>query len=230
MKMEHNPHAIAFDPTLPLERASTPPAWWYRSPERELLERREVLCANWQVVAHRDEVLEPGAYVSGCSGQEPWVVIRDEEGALRAFANVCRHNGTQVAQGNGRTEKLVCPYHGWTYHLDGSLATAPRIGGIKDFDRDAYSLAPLQVREFGPLILLNITGDAEPLILTSLEDRLETTGWTTLKRLERRSYPLQCNWKVFIDNYLDGGYHVPFLHADLAANLDLGALFAPLGR
>ncbi len=214
--------AGAFDPTLPLATARTPPAWWYSSPERAALERRAVLAANWQVVAHRDEIEAPGSYLAGCSGGEPWVLVRDGEGRLGAFSNVCRHNGTQVAQGAGRAERLVCRYHGWAYHLDGRLAKAPRIAGVKDFDRSVFGLQPLPVQELGPLVFVNVDGAAPALELGDLAERLTAAGWEGLERRERRSYHLSCNWKVFVDNYLDGGYHVPFLHPDLAGELALG--------
>jgi len=210
-----------FDPTRPIETARTPPAWWYIHPDRDAAERRQVLAANWQVVAHQDELTSPGAYVSGCLGGEPWVVIRQENGSLDAFSNVCRHNGTQVAVGRGITDKLTCPYHGWTYQLDGTLATAPRLGGVKEFRREDYALPSLPVMELGPLVLVHLNGSGRPLPLDELTRRLDASGWEGLVRRERRTYELQCNWKVFVDNYLDGGYHVPFLHRDLAEELDL---------
>ena len=210
-----------FDPSLPISVAKSPPADWYRSESQDHLERRRVLADNWQAVAHLDQLEQPGDYVSGCVGGEPWVVLRDESGTLRAFANICRHNGTQVAEGAGHAETLVCPYHGWAYDLQGQLKKAPRIAGIKGFDRDTYSLQPIGLQVFGPLVLVNGSGDATALDLDSLTSDFEATGWQDLVRVERRSYELFCNWKVFIDNYLDGGYHVPFLHRDLAAELDL---------
>ena len=210
-----------FDPSLPLERAKTPPASWYRSIYQDQQERRSVLASNWQVVAHLDEIKENGSYVSGCAGSEPWVVTRDQEGKLHAFANVCRHNGTQVADGAGQLEQLVCPYHGWRYDLDGRLAKAPRIGGVADFSRERYSLKPLSLQVWGPLVMINSQPNAAPLKHEELTRRLEAMNWTGLVRIARRTYDLNCNWKVFIDNYLDGGYHVPCLHRDLAAELDL---------
>jgi len=210
-----------WDSALPTELARTPPAHWYVSDERDRVERRSVLSAGWQVVAHRDEVDRPGSYVAGCDSGEPWVLVRDLAGELRAFSNVCRHNGTQVAQGQGQAETLVCPYHGWAYRLDGRLAKAPRIGGVKQFDRSEFSLPPLGLFQWGPLIFLNLSGDAPPPELSELSRRLDATHWEKLVRVERRSYEIACNWKVFIDNYLDGGYHVPFLHPDLSSELDL---------
>jgi choline monooxygenase len=217
------PEAQPWDPQAPIEIARTPPASWYRNPERDHLERRAIIGRGWQVLAHRDEVAEPGSFVAGCSAGEPWVLVRDESGQLRALSNVCRHNGTQVASGRGRAQRLVCPYHGWAYHLDGRLAKAPRIAGIRDFDRDEFALGRLEVCEIGPLIFVNVDGLAPPLELPELQRRLDATGWQDLVRVERRSYELDCNWKVFIDNYLDGGYHVPSLHPALAAELDLGS-------
>ncbi len=210
-----------FNPNLPLNEAKTPPASWYRSIYQDQQERRSVLASNWQMVAHLDELKDNGSFVSGCAGSEPWVITRDQEGQLHAFANVCRHNGTQVADGAGKQEQLVCPYHGWQYELNGRLAKAPRIGGVADFSRDKYSLKPLSLQVWGPLVMISSQPHATPLQLDELTQRLDAMNWTGLERITRRTYDIQCNWKVFVDNYLDGGYHVPFLHKDLSAELDL---------
>jgi choline monooxygenase len=206
-----------------LEQARTPPAWWYRSLDRLEVEKVNVLAGNWQVVAHADEVKAKGEFASGCAGGEPWVIVRDLDSVLRGFGNVCRHNGTPVADGSGQLTKFVCPYHGWEYDLTGALLSAPRIGGIKGFQREQYHLSEFQVLEVGPLVFANIAGTAKEIELSELTKRLGESRWDTLVRRERRSYALQCNWKVFLDNYLDGGYHVPFLHPTLAKNLNLGA-------
>ena len=210
-----------FDSDAPLSRAKTPPASWYTNPQHNDLERRAVLDANWQAVTAAHRVAQPGHYVAGCAGGEPWVVVRGNDGVLRAFANVCRHNGTQVAQGEGYAEQLTCPYHGWRYDLEGRLSKAPRLAGIDGFERNDYALKPLQVEVFGPVVMLNISNRAERPKLGELEQRLTRLDWQTLRPATRRSYILECNWKVFVDNYLDGGYHVPFLHRRLASELDL---------
>jgi choline monooxygenase len=148
------------------------------------------------------------------------VLVRGTDGELRAFFNVCRHHASCVASGAGNVERLVCPYHGWTYDLDGKLRKAPRLGAVDDFDRDAFGLVPMEAGVWGPLAFVRLGAGGETLAdaMRPLDGRLAASG---LRFVTRRSYDIECNWKVFVDNYLDGGYHVSHLHAGLASQLDL---------
>jgi choline monooxygenase len=216
---------LEFDPTVPVERAWTPPASWYREPAVAELERGAVFARNWQALARSDQVRHPGQYVAGCAAGEPWVLTRDKDGTLHALSNVCRHKATQVAQGEGQSSTLQCRYHGWTYGLDGRLKTAPHMGRIEDFDRSEMSLPRLGVTAWGPLVMIHGSPDVTTPLprLAPLTQRLEAMGWDQLRFGGRRTYPLACNWKVFCDNYLDGGYHVASLHPGLANSLDLNS-------
>ena len=211
-----------FDDTLPLERASTPPASWYTSEAFHRLERG-VFAGSWQLVGHRAQLTESGRFIAGTIAAQPYVVLNDG-GVLRAFHNVCRHKGTPVAVGEqGCLDQLTCPYHGWVYGLDGRLKRAPQLGGIKDFDRAEFGLAPMRVETWGPLVLVAADPDVPDLVswLGGLQTRLEATGWAALRHRASGRYELDCNWKVFADNYLDGGYHIAHMHPGLAAQLDL---------
>ena len=212
-----------FDPSLRIERAFTPPASWYVRPEFLELERACVFRRSWQAVGRVDQVSRPGDYFTGCLVDDPYVVLRDQDGTLRAFHNVCRHHAAQVCQGEGSLTELVCPYHGWTYRLDGGLSRAPRLGKNELFDRETFSLKPAAVEVFGPLLFIHLGDDPPPLAaqFTELAPRLAALGTGDLKFVARRSYELRCNWKVYVDNYLDGGYHVSVLHEALAGQLDL---------
>ncbi len=209
-----------FNAKLPIESARTPAAAWYMDQNYHELDLGRVLHTSWQVVAHQQQLDRPGAYLAGCTSGQPWVVLRDAQGDLKAFANVCRHNGTPVAEGRGVTDKLVCRYHGWSYDLGGRLLKAPRIAGIADFDRDDFALAPLPVKVFGPLILVILNGKGCDFQADEVGQSLNQQRWEQLILRHHRRYELACNWKVFVDNYLDGGYHVPSLHQDLASDLD----------
>lgn len=212
-----------FDATVPIEEASMPPSAWYCDPELFELERRAVFAASWQPLARAAELARPGAYTSGCFAGEPWVLVRDGD-ELRGFHNVCRHKGREVVAGSGNAAELVCGYHGWRYRLDGRLASAPRTAGIRGFDRAAMSLPPLAVERWGPWVFAGAAGQS-PLSpqLSELERRLDATGWGDLRFAGRKSWTLACNWKVYVDNYLDGGYHVATAHPSLAGQLDTGA-------
>ena len=214
---------LRFDPALPIEEAWMPPASWYLDPEFHELERRAVLQRAWQPVARLTQLQEPGSYASGRLFGLPWLVVRDEAGELRGFHNSCRHKGREVVEGCGRADELVCGYHAWRYGLDGSLRSAPRIGGIRDFDRAVMSLPPLALETWGPWVFVNFAPAPAPLRprLGELDARLERSEWSKLTFVGERTWTLECNWKVYVDNFLDGGYHIPHMHPSLDAQIDM---------
>ena len=212
-----------FDDTLPLERARTIPTSWYFDAEIYEAERRTVFGDTWQVVGRTDQVAEPGAYLTATIAGEPILVVRDGEGVLRAFANVCRHRAAPLlTEARGHVTKLRCRYHGWTYDLTGRLRGTPEFDGVLDFRREDNGLAPLAVATWGPLVC--VSGGKQPGSLAEhlapLSERTADRGLQALRFVERREYDLACNWKVYVDNYLDGGYHVNTVHPGLAGVLD----------
>lgn len=218
-----------FDADAPIERAATPPRSWYLRPDFLELEKAAVFRRSWQPVARLAQLAKPGDYVAGELLGLPYVVLRDPGGKLAAFYNTCRHHAARILSGDsaacGPVRELTCPYHGWTYGLDGSLKAAPRMEGSQDFDRARFGLAPISVEAWGPFAWIHFDPNPEPLKrqLAGLEERLQATGIERLQFHSRRAYELECNWKVYVDNYLDGGYHVPVLHRGLAAQLNLGS-------
>jgi phenylpropionate dioxygenase-like ring-hydroxylating dioxygenase large terminal subunit len=202
-----------FDDTLPLERAWTIPGEWYTDPRIAELERRRVFAHSWQLVGRTDQLAAPGAYVTAEVAGEPVLVVRGTDGALRGFFNVCRHHAAAVMTTPcGVADRLRCPYHGWTYDLEGKLRGVPEFDGVEGFDKAAMGLAPLAVATWQQLVFVHLDPDPAPLVEVQLDI-------ASLQFCERREYTLGCNWKVFVDNYLDGGYHVPHLHGDLASIL-----------
>ncbi len=212
-----------FDPALLIEEASAPPASWYTDPDVFALERSAVFGRSWIVAARSEQVEGPGSYATGETAGERFVVARDLAGTLHAFANVCRHRASAVARGCGSAERLVCPFHGWTFGLDGKLIAAPDLGGVRRFVKEESGLLPMAVHEWGPLIFVSRSERPRRLDedLATLEARLSGSGFRRARFVTRRSWDLACNWKVFVDNYLDGGDHVPHLPRGLAAQLDL---------
>ena len=221
------PDVIAqFDPDLPLDEAWTIPGSWYTDPRVGELERTAVWSRTWQLVGRTAQVAEPGAYVTAEVAGEPIVVVRGGDGVLRAFFNVCRHHAAAVMTAPcGKVDKLRCPYHGWTYDLTGRLRGVPEFDGVKQFDRDTTGLVPLAVATWESFVFVHLDPDP-PSIESSLGPLVEQVaplGLASLTFVERREYTLACNWKVFVDNYLDGGYHVPHLHESLGSILDYKA-------
>jgi len=212
-----------FDAGVPVAAAWTPPAAWYADPDFAALERRAVFGRGWQFAARADQLGAPGSFVAARAGGETWVVLRHHDGELRAFHNVCRHHAAEVCAGAGTASELVCPYHAWTYDLDGLLKRAPELGAARGFERADFALPRMAVETFDRFVFVNPGADAPPLAprLAELGRRLASFPGE-LAFVERQSYELDCNWKVFVDNYLDGGYHIAHLHRGLADELDLG--------
>jgi choline monooxygenase len=212
-----------FDDTAPLERAWTIPGDWYTDPRIEALERRTVWSRTWQLVGRVEQVREPGQFVTATVAGEPIVVVRGGDGELRGFFNVCRHHAAAVMTAPcGKVDRMRCPYHGWTYDLTGRLRGVPEFDGVQDFDRDATGLVPLAVATWEHFVFVHLDPDPLPIetYLGPLVAQVAPLGLGTLQFCERREYELNCNWKVFVDNYLDGGYHVPHLHQGLSSILE----------
>jgi choline monooxygenase len=212
-----------YNPEAPLEEAYTIPAAWYLDQRIESLERERVFGGNWIAVGRADQVATPGQFFTLELAGEPLVIVRGIEGELRAFYNVCRHHAAAVANlPCGIVQHLRCPYHGWTYALDGSLKGAPEFGGVCNFDRAANGLVPVRVAIWEQFVFVTLDAATPAIdkVLSDLPARVEPLSLSKIPFFERRSYTLACNWKVYVDNYLDGGYHVPHLHKGLNSVLD----------
>lgn len=210
----------AFDPNLPLERARTIPSAWYCDLQVYAAERRQVFGTTWQLAAPSDQLAAPGSFVTTNVAGEPILLVRDEAGTLRAFFNVCRHRAAcVVTEPQGTATRLRCRYHGWTYDLAGRLRGTPEFEGVADFGKEDHGLVPVAVDGWGPLVFVHTGRTPAPLreSLGVLPDRVGSLAG--LRFHERREYDLACNWKVFVDNYLDGGYHVNTVHPALAGVL-----------
>jgi choline monooxygenase len=213
-----------YNPDLPLSRASTIPAAWYVDPRILDLERSTVFAQSWQLALRIDQVRAPGQYVSCELAGEPIVVVRGEDGIVRGFFNVCRHHAAAVVtESEGSARMFRCPYHGWTYGLDGALRGTPDFSEVCDFDRTTHGLIPLNCHDWQKWIFVSLEHQAQSLeafLGPELVRGVDQLGLQDLHWMERRHYTLDCNWKVFVDNYLDGGYHVPHVHRGLDSVLD----------
>jgi choline monooxygenase len=206
-----------------LAEASTIPAPWYVDTRIAELESKTVFSKSWQMVGRADQVEKPGQFVTANVAGEPIVVVRGNDGMLRGFFNVCRHHAAAVVtESCGQTSILHCPYHGWNYGLDGSLKGMPEFEGVKNFDRQKNGLVPVKADIWEGFVFVNLDPQAMPLkdFLGGLVKRVAPLGLSKLHYFDRRVYDIHCNWKVFVDNYLDGGYHVPHLHKGLNSVLD----------
>jgi len=212
-----------YNDRAPLAEASTIPSPWYVDARVADLELENVFSKTWQVIGRTDQIQKPGDFLTFTVAGEPIVAVRGSDGQLRAFYNVCRHHAAAVVtESCGHAQILHCPYHGWNYGLDGSLKGMPEFEGVKGFDRSANGLVPVKVATWEKFVLVNLDPNAEPVerFLGRIMQRMAPLEVTKLHYVASRQYDIACNWKVFVDNYLDGGYHVPHLHKGLNSVLD----------
>ncbi|MFN2578533.1 MAG: aromatic ring-hydroxylating dioxygenase subunit alpha [Pyrinomonadaceae bacterium] len=215
----------SYDPDAPLARASTIPSTWYTDERVFRLEQETVFSHSWQVVARSDQFTRIGDFVTTEVAEEPVVLVRGRDNGLRGFFNVCRHHAAAVmTDAEGHAEQMRCPYHGWTYSLEGELRGTPDFNDVCSFDRSQNGLLPLEIATWEKWIFARLSSERtqplESFLGRDLIDQINPIDLNDLHWFARRRYTLNCNWKVFIDNYLDGGYHVPHLHRSLDSVLD----------
>ena len=171
-----------------------------------------------------DQVCEKGQFFTADVAGEPIVVVRGDDAQLRAFYNVCRHHAAAVVpEAEGCAKQFRCPYHGWTYGIDGTLKGMVEFDGVCNFARADNGLVPIRVDVWENFVFVNLDGRAAPLptFLGAVPDIVAPLELTKkLHYFDRRIYPLNCNWKVYVDNYLDGGYHVPHAHKGLSSVIE----------
>jgi carnitine monooxygenase subunit len=203
----------------------TIPFDWYSDPSVLRLERERIFRGTWQYAGRVDQAAEPGAYFTCDLGGVPIVVVRGEDGALRAFLNVCRHRGSLVCEGEGKRASLQCPYHAWTYGLDGSLRAAPRSDLVPGFEQDELGLLPASVDTWGPFVFVNPDAEARPLAewLGELPALVDASGvdLASLRFHHRAAGPeYAANWKVCAENFLEC-YHCQVAHPGFSKVVDV---------
>jgi choline monooxygenase len=210
----------AFEPDL--SRARTLRSDWYHDPALLEREKRGVFARTWQLVGRANQVRLPGEYFTCSVAGEDLVVTR--AGSLHALSAVCRHRAGPVARGSGQRKTLQCAYHGWTYALDGQLQAAPEFEGVQGFDASQVCLPSFRVEEWGGFVFVNLSA-AGPGLAGALGEIPAQTRRLPLDRMSlyrRVEYELACNWKTYVDNYLEG-YHIPLVHPGLFRELDYSA-------
>lgn len=210
---------FSFDPDV--RRASTPPARLYNDPVYLELERAQLFARTWQLVGRTEQVRETGSYFTAEVGNEAVVVVRDGE-TLRGFHNICLHRAGPVAHGCGKRQTMQCRYHGWTYTLRGELLRAPAMEGSEGFRAEDFRLHPVQVATWGPLVFVNLDLKAPPLehFIEDIPAKCERFHAEQMQWVTSKEWRIDCNWKVYIDNYLEG-YHVAMVHPGLHRELDI---------
>ena len=208
----------------PLADGWTLPASWYSDESVYQREREWIFTSAWQYAGPAELVSEPGSLFTSVAGHIPVVVTRARDGELRGLVNVCRHRGHVVAQGAGCRATLQCPYHAWTYELDGTLRRAPRSEREPGFDPSGLSLLPVSIDTWGPFVFVNPDPEAPPLLeaLGNLPDTVARSGLDLdgLRFHSHVPWEQQVNWKVALENYLEC-YHCPTAHPGFSKVIDV---------
>jgi phenylpropionate dioxygenase-like ring-hydroxylating dioxygenase large terminal subunit len=191
------------------------PAWTYRNPELLGLEYERVILPSWQFVCHENQLREPGDFATLELMRDPVLVLRDDAGTLRAFLNVCRHRGTRLLDGSGSCRsRIACPYHGWTYGLDGRLVGVPAERTFPGLDKNALSLKPIEIETLEGLVFVRLQGGG-PSLRACWGDYVELLRPYKVAEMAPAGPALQdrwcANWKIAVDNNLEN-YHVPVGH------------------
>ncbi|MBB3042974.1 aromatic ring-hydroxylating oxygenase subunit alpha [Nocardioides soli] len=179
---------------------------------------------TWQWICHVEKLATPGSYVSATVAGMPVAVVRDRDGGLRAFYNVCKHRAHELLSGSGTTRNIVCPYHAWTYSLDGQLKAARRADRMASFDKGDICLDRVQVEEFGGFVYVNLDPAAAPLGEQAGDLLAEIEHWApdvaSLTHAKRLTYDVATNWKNVIDNFLEC-YHCHIAHQEFVDLVDM---------
>ncbi len=201
--------------TLPPSQASTLPPRCYASPEIYDLELERIYRRNWQLVGRVEEVAAPGDYFCIDVANEPLVVVRDRSGRVRILSRVCRHRWAHVIDGHGNTSSFQCPYHAWTYDLDGRLMGAPEMKDTANFDTALHCLPSLPTEVWEGFIFVNLDPQARPLRpeLATLSKRLSNYRLDDMQLVYTKQFDGRWNWKVFVDNFNEFYHHLG-LHKD----------------
>lgn len=198
----------------------TYPWSWYTDADVLRAEEERIFARSWQYVGHSGDAARPGDFVATSIGQTPIVVTHADDGELRAFVNVCRHRGCVIAEGSGNRATLQCPYHAWTYGLEGTLRVAPRA----DFEPSEVSLAPVRLERWGPFLFANVEAGAPPLAeaLGDVPAEVADSGVDveTLRFHHRAEWTVGANWKIACENFLEC-YHCPVAHKGFSALVDV---------
>jgi choline monooxygenase len=207
-----------------LSRAKTLPACAYADPEFYAFDQQAVFAKCWQLVGRAGEVQAIGDHIVADIAGKPIIVVRGNDGALRAFFNVCKHRAGPLVLVSGNASQLQCKYHGWTYTLEGQLRAAHEMQQAEGFDLSCIHLDAVHVAEWQGLVFAAIAdpGVALERLLEGVAERIQPIELPRMHFHSRVTYEVECNWKVYVDNYLEG-YHLPHVHPCLNRLLDYRA-------
>ena len=203
---------------LPLEEATTLPARYYHDPAILEAELRTMFARMWLCVGREEDVAKPGDYLMRTVGRESVIVLRDAGGNVNAFHNVCRHRGSRLlteASGTG-LKHLLCPYHAWTYDLDGTLRVAPHMEEARHFEKRQFGLNRVRLERWDGFLFISFSAEGPGLaeFLGDMGSKFTRYGMDGLRRGRRITYTVETNWKMLCENYSEC-YHCSLIHPEL---------------
>lgn len=200
----------------PIEEAETIPSNWYTDSSILDLEDKNIFQKNWHLIGSKSKLKKPGSILVAEISKNPIIIIKQRDNSLLGFYNVCQHRGGPLAYEDSCIKSLQCKYHGWTYNLNGKLASARGFKNELGFDLNNYNLVPIRIEVWMGQIFANLNLKCHSIssYLGEIKKRIYPIDFTNYKFYCRESYKIRCNWKVYIDNFLEG-YHIPFVHPKL---------------
>ena len=215
----------------PFNQARAMPKSVYTSPEFLALEQKHIFGRDWLSAGRADVLKQPGDYLTMTIAGEPIVILRDRDNALRGLSNVCRHRMSTLLEGSGHVRAIVCPYHAWTYNLDGSLRGAPAMTANEAFCKDQIGLPQIRVVDWLGWIMVTLNPDA-PDPHEQLRDVENLVGYldmTSYRETFRETFRWATNWKVLAENFMES-YHLPVCHSGtIGGTVDLMKMTCPEG-
>ncbi len=199
----------------PLDQALTLPGAFYTDPSIFDLERKALFEAGWLLICRDDQVAAPGDYFAADTAAGPVLIARGEDREVRAFANICRHRGSILLEGQGSCRRIVCPYHAWSYRLDGRLSSAPEMAALPGFEPTDNGLIPLRMESWAGFLFITCNENAPPLLdwLGDMPDRLASHKLEEMRHVWTVSLEASCNWKLLLENAIEA-YHTGLVHRD----------------
>ncbi len=217
--------------SVPFGQARAMPKSVYTSADFLALEQKHIFAADWLCAGRAESLPNPGDYLTMDIAGEPVIVLRDREGTVRAMSNVCRHRMSTLLQGRGTTRAIVCPYHAWTYNLDGSLRGAPAMGQNESFCKDKIGLPAIRCEVWQGWILVTLSPDAPSphQALKAVDDLVGHLDMSTYTETFRETFRWGTNWKVLAENFMES-YHLPVCHrGTIGGTCDLNLMTCPEG-
>ncbi|MCB0278061.1 MAG: aromatic ring-hydroxylating dioxygenase subunit alpha [Calditrichaeota bacterium] len=204
-----------------LQNASTIASKYYYDASFHRTDVKKIISGNWQYIGSLDQLDKTGSYFLSTIAGQPLITIRSSKSEIRTFYNVCQHRGGPLAKENGCVKSLQCKYHGWTYNLHGQLKATPEFKGVENFEMNDVQLKAVETAVWENLIFIRLKPQKLGLnkVLSGISDRILPIDLSKKKFHSRVVYHIASNWKVYVDNYLEG-YHLPYVHPSLSKLLD----------